>query len=87
MATAYAAPREASGRGETDAFASSALGELPEGLAGDVTGVGGTLVARPAADRLAELIQAQRLAVVIAESKGYDPDHPRNLSRSVILTP
>ena len=39
---------------------------------------------RPA-DPLAELIRAQRLAVAIAERKGYDPDRPRNLTRSVIL--
>ncbi|GHH46679.1 SIS domain-containing protein [Streptomyces candidus] len=61
------------------------FGPLPEGLAGDVTNVGGTLVTHAGADPMADLIRAQRLAVVLAESKGYDPDHPRNLSRSVIL--
>ncbi|MFI5806504.1 SIS domain-containing protein [Streptomyces sp. NPDC051561] len=61
------------------------FGRLPDGLAGDVTRVGGTVIAHPTADPLADLIRAQRLAVVLAESKGYDPDHPRNLSRSVIL--
>ncbi|MFJ2265840.1 SIS domain-containing protein [Streptomyces sp. NPDC087849] len=63
------------------------FGPLPEGLAGEVARVGGTLVARAAADPMADLIRAQRLAVALAESKGYDPDHPRNLSRSVILSP
>ncbi|MFF0063712.1 SIS domain-containing protein [Streptomyces sp. NPDC005279] len=61
------------------------FGVLPEGLSVDVARVGGTLVARQEADPLADLIRAQRLAVTLAESKGYDPDRPRNLSRSVIL--
>ncbi|MFJ7194644.1 MULTISPECIES: SIS domain-containing protein [unclassified Streptomyces] len=62
-------------------------GPLPEGPAGDVARVGGTLVAHATADPMADLIRAQQLAVEPAESKGYDPDHPRNLSRSVILSP
>ncbi|NUL05409.1 sugar isomerase [Streptomyces lunaelactis] len=62
------------------------FGTLPEGLSVDVARVGGTLVARQEADPLADLIRAQRLAVTLAESKGYDPDHPRNLTRSVILS-
>jgi fructoselysine-6-P-deglycase FrlB-like protein len=37
-------------------------------------------------DPLAELVLAQRLAVAIAEAKGLDPDHPRHLTRSVVLT-
>jgi fructoselysine-6-P-deglycase FrlB-like protein len=39
-----------------------------------------------ALDPLADLVRAQRLAVAIAEGKGYDPDRPRNLTRSVVLT-
>lgn len=62
------------------------FGMLPDGLAADVSRVGGELVARQEADPLADLIRAQRLAVALAESRGYDPDHPRNLTRSVILT-
>ncbi|MDQ8704733.1 sugar isomerase [Streptomyces sp. LHD-70] len=61
------------------------FGTLPEGLAGDVDRVGGHLVARQGTDPLADLIRAQRLAVALAESKGYDPDRPRHLTRSVIL--
>ncbi|NBE54612.1 SIS domain-containing protein [Streptomyces boluensis] len=60
------------------------FGTLPDGLAADVDRVGGHLVARDT-DPLADLIRAQRLAVALAESKGYDPDRPRNLTRSVIL--
>lgn len=63
------------------------FGELPDGLAADVERVGGTLVAgagRPL-DPMADLVRAQRLAVAVAEARGYDPDRPRNLTRSVIL--
>jgi fructoselysine-6-P-deglycase FrlB-like protein len=62
------------------------FGALPEGLSLDVARVGGTLVARQEADPLADLIRAQRLAVTLAESRGFDPDRPRNLTRSVILS-
>ncbi|WNI15603.1 SIS domain-containing protein [Actinacidiphila sp. ITFR-21] len=62
------------------------FGPLPDGLADDVAGAGGRLEARPAIDPLADLIRAQRLAVAIAEAKGDDPDRPRNLTRSVILS-
>ncbi|WP_280871669.1 sugar isomerase [Streptomyces sp. MJP52] len=67
-----------------------AFGGLPEGLAGDVARVGGTLVADSAAapaalDPLADLVRVQRLAVALAEARGHDPDRPRNLTRSVVL--
>ncbi|MFF4231170.1 SIS domain-containing protein [Streptomyces sp. NPDC001820] len=62
------------------------FGALPEGLSLDVARVGGTLVARQETDPLADLIRAQRLAVTLAESRGFDPDRPRNLTRSVILS-
>ncbi|RST12163.1 sugar isomerase [Streptomyces sp. WAC05374] len=63
------------------------FGAVPEGLAGEVERVGGTLHAHPGADPMADLVRAQRLAVAVAEAKGYDPDRPRNLTRSVILAP
>ncbi|WP_432093668.1 SIS domain-containing protein [Streptomyces sp. bgisy100] len=64
------------------------FGELPEGLSGEVGRIGGTLIADSdgGLDPMADLIRAQRLAVAVAESKGHNPDHPRNLTRSVILT-
>jgi fructoselysine-6-P-deglycase FrlB-like protein len=34
---------------------------------------------------LASLVLAQRFAVALAESRGLDPDRPRNLARSVVL--
>jgi glucosamine 6-phosphate synthetase-like amidotransferase/phosphosugar isomerase protein len=37
------------------------------------------------ADPLAGLIGAQRLAALLAERTGTDPDQPRALARSVIL--
>ncbi|MVO87864.1 sugar isomerase [Streptomyces sp. p1417] len=61
------------------------FGTPPEGLADDVTRAGGTLITHPALDPLADLVHAQRLAVTVAESRGHNPDHPRNLTRSVIL--
>lgn len=61
------------------------FGEPPAGLADQVAQVGGTMVAG-SLDPLADLIRAQRLAVAIARSRGADPDTPRNLTRSVILT-
>ncbi|HEY2175996.1 MAG TPA: SIS domain-containing protein [Mycobacteriales bacterium] len=61
-----------------------AFGPPPSGLADDVARTGATLVVGDL-DPLADLIRAQRLAVVLAGAKGLDPDQPRNLSRSVIL--
>ncbi|MCX5126756.1 SIS domain-containing protein [Streptomyces sp. NBC_00347] len=67
------------------------FGAEPLGLADDIAGVGGIYAdasgdRAEAIDPLADLIRAQRLAVHLAEARGYDPDRPRNLTRSVILT-
>ncbi|MER6629414.1 SIS domain-containing protein [Streptomyces sp. NPDC000987] len=62
------------------------LGEPPEGLAGQVRATGGTWVADDL-DPLAGLVRVQRLAVAVAAARGLDPDSPRHLTRSVILTP
>jgi len=62
-----------------------ALGEVPSGLLADAGHTGATVIARDA-DPLVALIGAQRLAAALAERKGIDPDQPRALSRSVILT-
>ncbi|WP_328946277.1 sugar isomerase [Streptomyces sp. NBC_00250] len=67
------------------------FGPEPRGLAEDIARVGGTYTSASgdqadALDPLADLIRAQRLAVHLAEARGYDPDRPRNLTRSVILT-
>jgi fructoselysine-6-P-deglycase FrlB-like protein len=61
-----------------------ALGDLPVGLAEDVTRTGAEFV-HSGRDPMAELVLAQRFAVRVALSKGLDPDTPRHLSRSVVL--
>ncbi|MFI9204892.1 SIS domain-containing protein [Streptomyces sp. NPDC053048] len=64
------------------------FGELPRGLATDVTRAGGTLLGEDAwggEDPMATLTRTQRLAVRVAEARGLNPDAPKNLTRSVIL--
>jgi hypothetical protein len=34
---------------------------------------------------MAELVLIQRMAVGLAEAHGLDPDHPKHLTRSVVL--
>ncbi len=79
-----------------------AFGELPEGLPEDVAATGAAFVhsrthgcrtvlgrwaaGRTPVDPMADLILAQRFAVALATSRGLDPDAPRHLSRSVVLT-
>ena len=61
-----------------------ALGEVPADLLADARRTGATVITSDA-DPLAGLIGAQRLAAVLADRKGIDPDQPRALSRSVII--
>ncbi|MBV1940015.1 SIS domain-containing protein [Streptomyces sp. BV286] len=61
------------------------LGEAPDGLAQQVRDTGALWV-EGGLDPLAELVRAQRLAVAVAAARGLDPDEPRHLTRSVILT-
>jgi fructoselysine-6-P-deglycase FrlB-like protein len=61
------------------------LGAPTDGLGAQVVEAGGTVVA-PDLDPLASLVLAQRTAVALAEAAGLDPDNPRNLTRSVVLT-
>ncbi len=62
------------------------LGDAPDGLADQVRETGGLWV-DGGLDPLAELVRAQRLAVAVASARGLDPDRPRHLTRSVILSP
>jgi fructoselysine-6-P-deglycase FrlB-like protein len=62
------------------------LGTPPDGLAGEVAAAGG-LARVSDTDPLAELVRVHRLAAAMARARGLDPDRPRNLTRSVILTP
>jgi fructoselysine-6-P-deglycase FrlB-like protein len=61
-----------------------ALGTLPEGLAEDVAATGARVL-EPDPDPMASLVLAQRLAAALAAARGLDPDHPRHLTRSVVL--
>ncbi|MDG6107498.1 sugar isomerase [Dactylosporangium aurantiacum] len=62
-----------------------AFGAVPGALDETVRGAGATPV-RNGLDPLAQLVLAQRFAVALATHKGLDPDRPRLLTRSVILT-
>ncbi|MCM4077311.1 SIS domain-containing protein [Paractinoplanes hotanensis] len=78
-----------------------AFGDIPTGLADEVEATGALFVhsrhhggyaalgswcgGRAPLDPMADLIVAQRVAVLLATSQGLDPDHPRNLTRSVVL--
>ncbi|MEN2736761.1 SIS domain-containing protein [Microbacterium sp. X-17] len=61
------------------------LGDAPAGLAQDVAATGARYEDAPI-DGLADLVRAQRVALERARRAGLDPDRPRNLTRSVILT-
>lgn len=63
-----------------------ALGDLPDGLAEDVRATGADVVAHPGVDPMAELVRIHRYCLERARLAGVDPDSPRNLSRSVILS-
>jgi fructoselysine-6-P-deglycase FrlB-like protein len=60
------------------------LGTPDASIADDIAATGATV---RVADRdpMAELILIQRMAVALAIGKGLDPDHPRHLTRSVML--
>jgi fructoselysine-6-P-deglycase FrlB-like protein len=62
-----------------------ALGEVPASLLADARRTGAMVIASDA-DPLVSLTSAQRLAAELAARKHIDPDQPRALSRSVILT-
>jgi fructoselysine-6-P-deglycase FrlB-like protein len=60
------------------------LGEVPTGLDEEVTARGATWVHHDL-DAMAALVVAQRFAVALSLSRGLDPDHPRALTRAVVL--
>lgn len=60
------------------------FGEIDPDLKKEILASGATLETSTL-DPMAHLIRAQRVAIEIAKLKGLDPDHPRGLSRSVIL--
>lgn len=78
-----------------------AFGEIPAGLCEQVEATGAAFVhsrynggyaalgqwtgGREPLDPMADLIVAQRFAVLLATSQGLDPDAPRHLTRSIVL--
>ena len=63
-----------------------ALGSVPAGLTEQVRATGAHFE-HAAVDPLAELVRVHRLCLLAAAARGLDPDRPRHLSRSIILTP
>ncbi|MFH8590685.1 SIS domain-containing protein [Streptomyces rimosus] len=61
------------------------FGEVPEGLEADVARTGAWFVHHDR-DPLADLVLVQRIALERARARGLDPDNPRSLTRSVMLT-
>lgn len=61
------------------------LGVRDDDLAADIAATGATVV-QGTADPLVELALAQRFAVRIAQLRGLDPDRPRHLTRSIVLS-
>ena len=61
------------------------FGAAPRGLVQQVRATGATVMTNDL-DPLAQLVLAQRLAVEMARARGLDPDHPRALTRSVVLS-
>jgi fructoselysine-6-P-deglycase FrlB-like protein len=61
------------------------LGTPDPAIADDIAAVGAS-VRIAADDPMAELVRVHRLTLALAERRGLDPDHPRHLTRSVVLT-
>lgn len=62
-----------------------ALGAVEAGVLEDARAAGATVLGGEL-DPMVELVRIQRTAVALAEARGLDPDHPRNLTRSVVLS-
>ena len=61
------------------------LGDVDGSVLEDAAGTGATVVTGEL-DAMAELVRIQRTAVALAEHRGLEPDHPRHLTRSVVLS-
>jgi fructoselysine-6-P-deglycase FrlB-like protein len=61
------------------------VGTTDTGVANDVRATNATVLVAER-DPMAELVMIQRVAVALAEARGLNPDHPRNLTRSVVLS-
>ncbi|MSV87890.1 MAG: SIS domain-containing protein [Actinobacteria bacterium] len=60
------------------------FGALDARLTADIQATG-ALLETSTLDPMAHLIKAQRVAVTIAKNRGFNPDYPRNLTRSIVL--
>lgn len=61
------------------------FGPVPKGLDDQIANTGATIEHSPELDPMADLVRAQRFAIVLALHRRYDPDSPRGLTRSIIL--
>lgn len=61
------------------------LGAGDDALARDIERTGASVV-QGTRDGLIELVRAQLLAVSVAEARGLNPDQPRHLTRSIVLS-
>lgn len=61
------------------------FGPPPPGLVPEIERTGAAVVTSPS-EPMAQLVDAQRLAVALAAARGLDPDAPRNLTRSIVLS-
>lgn len=62
-----------------------AFGAVPDGLAEEVRATGAHFEHRPI-DAMAELVRVHRYSLLKAQQGGLNPDEPRNLTRSIVLT-
>jgi len=62
------------------------FGPLDPTLAAQITATGATLLEPDPEAPLAALVLAHRMAIALARSGDLDPDAPRNLTRSVVLS-
>lgn len=62
-----------------------ALGPVDPSVLDDARRTGATVVGGEL-DPMVELVRIQRTAVALAQARGLDPDRPRNLTRSVVLS-
>ena len=60
------------------------LGDIDPDLLADVRAVGACVI-ETSRHPLADLVLVHRVALTLALARGLDPDHPRNLTRSVVL--
>jgi glucosamine 6-phosphate synthetase-like amidotransferase/phosphosugar isomerase protein len=61
-----------------------AIGPVDPGVLADAADTGATVI-DVGSDPMAELVLIQLMAVELAEARGLDPDHPKHLTRSVVL--